>query len=311
VPGAAGALIGTVGDMAKWAQALHHGKVLDPAHYALMTAPTVTPDGSTQPYGFGLELNTLRGRPTVGHNGGIFGFATDSVYVPSADVFVAVFTNSDSPQTSPGMVMRRIAAAAIGDPYPAFTANEPDMAALEPFFGVYALPGGGERRFFARSGRLFTQRLGAPALETFAAGEGRFFYGPATLSWFTLRRDASGTPVMDFVQNGEGPVQTAARSGPIPLEAPAITLPCAVLERFAGAYAVGGATLTIAFNADGSGLTGQLTGQPPVPLTPITPTRLRAEGVDAILDFEGAEGPASAVILEQGGQQFRAPRSGG
>jgi len=32
--------------------------------------------------------------------------------------------------------------------------------------------------------------------------------------------------------------------------------------------------------------------------------------VDATLVFEGAEGPAAAVILNQGGQQQRAPRSG-
>lgn len=309
-PGAAGALIGTAGDLAKWAQALHHGKVVNAAHYALMTTPTMLPDGSTRPYGFGLELNTLRGKPTVGHNGGIFGFATDSIYIPWADVFVAVFTNSDSPETTPGTVMRRIAAATIGDPYPAFTVIEPDLKALEPFFGVYSLPGGGERRFFARSGRLFTQRVGGASLEAFAAGDNRFFYSPSTLTWFSLRREADGTPVMEFVQNGELPGQRAARRGPIPLDAPAITLPRAELERFVGRYAFGASTLTIAFAEDGSGLTGQLTGQQAIPLTPIGPLEFRAERVDATLVFEGAEGPATAVTLNQGSQQFRAPRSG-
>jgi hypothetical protein len=82
------------------------------------------------------------------------------------------------------------------------------------------------------------------------------------------------------------------------------------MERYAGRYAFGPATLTIAFTADGTGLTGQLTGQPPIPLTPIGPAEFRAEGVDATLVFEGAEGPATAVILNQGGQQQRAPRSG-
>ena len=39
VPHAAGALVGTAGDMARWAQALHHGRVVGPALYAQMIAP--------------------------------------------------------------------------------------------------------------------------------------------------------------------------------------------------------------------------------------------------------------------------------
>jgi CubicO group peptidase (beta-lactamase class C family) len=310
-PGAAGALIGTVGDLAKWAQGLHHGKVVDAAHYKLMITPTVLPDGSTVPYGFGLGLDPLRGHSAIGHSGGIFGFSTDSIYVPDSDLFVAVFANSDAPQTSPGMVMRRIAAAAVGDPYPAFTRTPVDIAALEPFFGVYPIPGGGERRFFARDGKLYTQRKGGGTLEVFAGGDNRFFYGPATLSWFALRRGADGTLVMDFAQNGETPMQTVTRSGPIPPEAAAVEVPRAELERYAGSYALGPLTLTIAFSADGTGLTGQLTGQPPIPLEAIGPAEFRTVGVDARLTFEAAEGPATAVTLHQGGQQLRAVRSGG
>lgn len=309
-PGAAGALIGTVGDLAKWAQALHHGKVVDAAHYKLMITPTALPDGSTVPYGFGLGLDALRGHPAVGHSGGIFGFSTDSIYVPDSDLFVAVFASSDAPRTGPGVVMRRVAAAAVGDPYPAFTRTAPDMAALEPFFGVYAIPGGGERKFFAKDGKLFAQRRGGGMSEVFAGGDNRFFYGPVNLSWFTLRRDADGTPVMDFAQNGELPVLTAVRSGPIPPEAAPVTVTRAEMERYAGRYAFGPATLTIAFTADGTGLTGQLTGQPPIPLIATGKAEFRAEGVDARLIFEGAEGPATAVTLDQGGMQQRAPRSG-
>ena len=307
-PGAAGSLIGTVGDLAKWAQALHHGQVVDAAHYKLMITPTTLPDGSTRPYGFGLGLDPLRGHPAIGHNGGIFGFNTDSIYIPEADLFIAVFLNSDAPQTGTGVVMRRIAAAAIGDPYPAFTRTATDMAALEPFFGVYPIAGGGERRFYAKDAKLYTQRSGSRTLEVFAGGDNRFFYGPATLSWFALRRDADGTPVMDFAPNGETPMQTSARSGPIPLEAAAITVPRAVLERYAGNYALGPVTLTIAFTADGTGLTGQLSGQPPIPLIPTGEGAFKADGVEARLIFEGSEAKASAVTLDQGGMQQRAPR---
>jgi CubicO group peptidase (beta-lactamase class C family) len=308
VPHAAGALVGTVGDLAKWGQALHHGKVVDAAHYALMIAPGTTTDGKTHPYGFGLALDPLRGRPAIGHGGGINGFSTDSIYVPSADLFVAVFTNSDSPQTGPGVAMRRIAAAAVGDPYPAFTAQDADPTAYEPFFGIYPIAEGGERRFFFRDGAFFTQRLGGGPMRVYPAGEDRFFYGSRTLSWFRLRRADDGTPVMDFMPNGESEVQTGKRLGPIPPEAAAIEVPREVLERYAGRYALGPATLTIAFGPEG-GLIAELTGQPPVTLTAIGPAEFRVEEVDAIMVFEGGEGPATAAVLKQGGQEIRASRA--
>ncbi|WP_086737975.1 serine hydrolase domain-containing protein [Erythrobacter colymbi] len=307
IPHAAGALIGTVGDLAKWAQALHHGKVVDAGHYALMIAPGTTTDGKTHSYGFGLALDPLRGQPAIGHGGGINGFSTDSIYVPSADLFVAVFTNSDSPQTGPGVAMRRIAAAAIGDPYPAFTAQEADPADYEPFFGIYPVAEGGERRFFFKDGAFYAQRQGGGPMQVWPAGEGRFFYGSRTLSWFRLRRAEDGTPVMDFMPDGENEVQTGKRLGPIPPEAAAIDVPRAVLERYAGRYALGPATLTIAFGP-GGGLIAELTGQPPVTLTPIGAGEFRVEEVDAILVFEGEEGPANAAVLKQAGQEMRANR---
>ena len=81
VPAAAGALIGNVGDLAIWANALHHGRVVPAPYYAQMIAPTKLPDGHVEQYGFGIAPATLRGVPAIGHSGGIFGFASDSLYV--------------------------------------------------------------------------------------------------------------------------------------------------------------------------------------------------------------------------------------
>ena len=82
VPHAAGALVGTAGDLAQWSHALHHGRVVGPALYAAMTTPTRLPEGRTHPYGFGLGFEEVRGRPTIEHGGGIFGFSTYGTYIP-------------------------------------------------------------------------------------------------------------------------------------------------------------------------------------------------------------------------------------
>lgn len=310
VPGAAGALTGTVGDLARWADALHHGKVVPARYYAQMIAPTALPDGKSAPYGYGLGQGTLRGRATIEHSGGIPGFSTDSLYFPKQDIFVAVFANSDGPAADTGVVTRRIAALAVGDAFPNFTRVATDPAALEPWFGVYDLGAGATRRFFARDGKLFAQRSGAPPREVFAAGQGRFFYGPETLSWFELKRGTDGKPMMAMHQNGDEATQDAVWAGPIPA-AIAVAVPRAVLENYVGRFATPFGIATTAVNADGT-LTMQLNG-PPLPLRAISPTEFNADEVGARIVFKPGDGPVAGLIIEQGGQTIEATRlvSGG
>lgn len=136
VPHAAGALIGSVEDLARWNHALHHGKVVSSQSYSAMISPTRVPKGEDAPYGFGIGQDKVRGRSGLGHGGGIFGFSTNSIYVPEKDLFVAVFANSDDPATSPGTATKKLAALALGDPYPDFQEVKVDAAALEPMFGI-------------------------------------------------------------------------------------------------------------------------------------------------------------------------------
>ncbi len=220
VPHAAGALVGSVRDLALWSAALHHGKVVGTTNYAAMIAPTRLPDGRSIPYGLGIGNGEVRGVPTIGHGGGIFGGSTDSLYVPGKDMFVAVFANSDAPATAPSMAIRRIIALALGNPFPVFTPVAVDPATLAPLFGVYAADDGkAERRFFTRGGKLYALRSGGTESEVFATGGDRFFYGPNSLNWFFVRREAAGSHVMEMHQNGAEDATKMTRKGPIP-EAP-------------------------------------------------------------------------------------------
>lgn len=307
VPSGAGALIGTVGDLAKWARALHHGRVMSAASYQLMIAPTRMADGSTENYGFGIGTADVRGRRAIGHNGGIFGFSTDSLYLPEQDVFVAVFANSDEPATSPGVTLRRLAALAIGDPYPELTRVPVDAAALEPFIGVYALPNGGERRFFLRDGKLYTQRTGAQPIEVYAAGNNRFFYGPQQLTWFDLARGADGAVTMDMHPNGAANGERSRRTGPIPPEAPPVTVPREVLASYVGRYATGGPMVAIVLGADGK-LTVQMDGQPPFTLRPTGETEFAVEGVEARIVFHREGGRVVRLVIHQNGREIPATR---
>jgi D-alanyl-D-alanine carboxypeptidase len=107
-PHAAGALVGTARDLARWSDALHHGRVVDQTSYSQMISPTKFTDNTVSDYGFGLENGVVDGVPVIGHSGGIMGGQTDSLYVPSQDLFVAVLANSDAPAVAPSVTVRRI-----------------------------------------------------------------------------------------------------------------------------------------------------------------------------------------------------------
>jgi D-alanyl-D-alanine carboxypeptidase len=306
VPHAAGALIGSVEDMAKWNAALHHGKVVRPDLYAKMTAPTVMPDGSTEDYGFGIAPREVRSRKALGHGGGIFGFSTDSIYLPKEDVFVAVFTNSDSPAASPGAVMQRLAALAIDDPFPTFTKAALDPKAVEPWVGLYKVKDG-ERRVFLRDGKLYTQRTGGAELEAFAAGDGKYFY-QNSLTWFELKRDAAGTPVVAVYQQGAAIPEVSPRAGDIPAEAKAVDVPRATLESYAGTYISPAGPLVVVLPASGP-MTVQLGGQQPIPVAAVSQTEFRTQGVDARVEFKLENGKVVGAVLKQGGRELPAKRS--
>ncbi len=311
VPHAAGALVGTVGDLARWAHALHHGRVVSPELYRAMTSPAPLPGGRTHPYGFGLGLAEVRSQPAIGHGGGIFGFNTESAYIPSQDMFVAVFANSDGPATPPGVVVHRIAALAMGDPYPEFTAAPVDLRALEPAFGVYRVgENGPNRHFFARDGKLYTQREGGSEREAFATADGRFFYGPNDFTWFRLAARPDGTRVMEMHQQGGNSAELAVRTGPIPAAPAAVAVDPTVLRSYVGAYQTAGPLATIALTEAG-GLTIQLAGQPAFPLRAVSATEFNVDQVGARIVFESEGGRATGLVIHQGGRQLPGRRTGG
>lgn len=305
VPHAAGALIGSVEDLAKWNAALHHGKIIPPALCARMIAPTVLPGGKSEQYGYGIAPRELRGHKAIGHGGGIFGFSTDSIYLPKEDVFVAVFANSDSPKTDPGMVMMKLAALATGDPFPTFAKVALDAKAVEPWVGLYTLKNA-ERRVFLRDGKLYTQRTGGGELEAVSAGNGRYFYDNS-LTWFELKRDASGLPVVALYPEGAAEPQLSSRSGPIPPEPKAAEVPRTTLQTYVGTYTSAIGLFTIALSREGP-MTAQLTGQQPIPLQAVSATEFRTLGVDARVIFQAEGGKVNGLVLRQRGREMPAKK---
>ena len=137
-PYAAGAMCSTAGDLARWNRALHSGKVVSAASYALMTTPEGAAAKNSFPYGFGLGRDTLGGQAVIVHGGGIHGFIAGNVWVPGAELSVTVLTNSGGAPVDE--LLKQLVRAALGVPL----AQRPVAVALSPadrnrYVGVYAL----------------------------------------------------------------------------------------------------------------------------------------------------------------------------
>ncbi len=91
----AGAIVSTVGDLAKWNAALDSERLLTEASKEAMWTPIRLNDGSTHDYGFGWFLNPLNGWQNIGHSGSTSGFSASLQRFPKAGLAVIVLTNSN------------------------------------------------------------------------------------------------------------------------------------------------------------------------------------------------------------------------
>jgi CubicO group peptidase (beta-lactamase class C family) len=96
-PFAAGALVSTVVDMAKWDAALAGRKLLKPASYDALWTPFTFNDGKKSGYAFGWQVDPYRTRPRQAHGGGISGFSTFVARYPEEKVTVIALVNQGGP----------------------------------------------------------------------------------------------------------------------------------------------------------------------------------------------------------------------
>lgn len=202
-PYAAGAMCSTIGDLVTWNRALHTGKVVSASSYVMMTTPEGGPATGAK-YGFGLSRDSTSGRVIITHGGGINGFITSNVWVPSAELSITVLTNASGARAD--ILLNQIARASLGLPL-----IEPPRARLITsaerlrFVGVYALmlPDGARDLTFAESGEDLTAQLaGQPAGPLLYYGDNTFgaSFDPSVRFIFTVESGRATKVVL--VQGG-------------------------------------------------------------------------------------------------------------
>ena len=109
-----GGMVSTVDDMLRWLAHLREPHLLGrPASWALMMQPTTLANGRSVPYGFGLQLEPLRGLPAWQHGGTVIGGSCHLLTLPSQALDLIVMANG-----APGSLAElsaRAAEAVLGE----------------------------------------------------------------------------------------------------------------------------------------------------------------------------------------------------
>ncbi len=116
-PYAAGALVSSVDDLAKWDAAIADGKLLKAESWRKLFEPSNVATGNASKVARGWFATDISGSDARSHSGGIQGFMSDGVRLPKEKIYAAILFNTESPRVNPSILNQRIAAIAIGKPY--------------------------------------------------------------------------------------------------------------------------------------------------------------------------------------------------
>ncbi len=300
-PYAAGSLVSTVDDLARWDAAIAAGRLLKPSSWERAFTSYRLSDGKATGYGYGWDVSKVQGATAMGHGGGINGFATHALRFPEQKVYVAVLTNSDSGPANPGLVARKAAAIAIGKPYREFKEVALDGAALDAVTGTYEIEKGVQRVFRRSADGLVMQRSGRPPVALKAASNNSFFV-PGGLEWFEFQRDAAGK-VTAVTLHQDGNALVNQRIGDAPAGRQAVKIANAAFDTRVGRYELRPG-FVMELSREGDRYFAQATGQPKLEIFAMSETVFFSNDVDAEISFEPAAG--QGFVLKQGGRNIPA-----
>ncbi len=301
-PYAAGSLLSTVEDLGKWNTALIAGKVVNKESLAQMIESYKLADGTSSGYGYGLMPGDIRGHKTVEHGGGIFGFVTHGVYLPDDDIYVAVLCNSTA--LNPSDAATKIAAMAMGDPFPEFKAVEVRSEVLEKYVGVYKIDEQARRYVTVVDGQLYTLRTGSTRLAATPSSETAFFYELSPSHFEFVVDDQGAVTGMQMYPEGRKTVELAVKvNEEMPAERDVAEIDFALYDDYVGEYElVPGFSIKI--TRDENRLMAQATGQPEFELFPSSDTAFFLKVVEAELTFSrDSDGTVNQLVLKQAGAE--------
>jgi CubicO group peptidase (beta-lactamase class C family) len=167
---AAGAIYSTTNDLYQWHKSLLNEKIIRKTSIEKALTPF------KNKYGYGWSIDTMNGKKTTSHGGGIFGFSTFMVSVPQDDIFIVLLNNTSNPN------LKKISDDALAilydKPYVLPEARKEVILStdgLNKYAGVYELMPQFSLKVFVEDGKLFGQATGQQKAQLFPQKEDYFF----------------------------------------------------------------------------------------------------------------------------------------
>lgn len=302
-PYAAGSLASSVDDLVLWEAGLTRNKLIRAETLELAYRPYTLRNGECTDYGYGWSIYEYEGMRFISHSGGINGFTTGGVRIPSEGIYVAVLCNLENPKNDPQTLAYKLAALASGHPMvePAEIAIDP--AVLDDYPGVYQINEKDER-FITRDGdKLYSQRSGGIRYELFPFAPDAFMIREADTRLDFERAD--GVVKAMRVVRRFGPKEYCPKTNKeLPAERESVLLETSQLTRLVGGYELAPGLVLDVSLADGQ-LAIQAPGQELLPLFAASPEAFFAKIVDVTLTWQFDEaGQVAGCMLTQGSQAF-------
>ncbi len=306
-PYAAGSLLSTVDDLAKWDAAIAAGKILKPATWKRAFTPFVLTDGGKTAYGHGWQLRKLQDEDAIVHGGGINGFASYGILVPKSKIYAAMLANRAG-GALPSYLTEKIAAIAMGKPHKDLKAVTLDDAALDKHIGIYKLDEKNNRTVTREGNQLFLQRTGGGNGPITPASATEFFL-PNSFTTFTFEADSRGETTHLVVSQPSGTDKSPRVSKIPPAAKKAIPIAASVFDQYVGVYTVR-PDFTMTVSRDGEKFITQASRQGPIEIFAEAEDKFFAKVMDAQIRFEkDAAGKVNQLVILQGGRETPAKRN--
>jgi hypothetical protein len=198
----------TAGDVARWNQALHGGRVLSAASYAAMTT---TRGAAAGKYGFGLAPRKAPwGSPAIVHDGQVYGFSSHNAWFPAESLSVTLLYNALPRLEAPmADLVGTIALGGTPRPVPPVRGIELPVAATQGegrpnVVGAYELGAGRTFLVTFEGGNLYVTPPGGSRQQLFLQSGTTYTMGSAqSTTTVTFRADAGGAvTALTARQNG-------------------------------------------------------------------------------------------------------------
>lgn len=194
----AGAIYSTTNDLYKWCQSLQADAIITKASKETAYTPV------KNNYGYGWGIDSIAGKRTVGHGGGIHGFNSNMVSMPDDNTCVILLANVANPHLD--KITKSIFAILYDKPYElpqekiAISLSE---EILKQYTGIYEVSPELVITVTLENGKLIGKPEGQEALQLHAEKEDQFFLKEVEAQIKFTRNEKKEVSGMTLLQNGK------------------------------------------------------------------------------------------------------------